>query len=377
MKFTKVLAATFCSLLLFAGCSVNNKAIVTVNGEAITKADYDKVMDAVKNNVQYQAASEEQKRPDSPMMLLAKERIVQDLIVRKLLDQEYAKRNITASKEEIEAKRKEIIAQLGSEERFNELLKQNNVSEKKITEDISNEVKINKLLEATANVKVDDKEAKDFYNANIQKFNYPQRVRASHILIQANPEVIKKSIIDADKNGKLSADEINKKVQEEMDKKLALAKDVQAQAAKNPKDFPKLAKKYSDDKASADKGGDLGMFAHQAMVKEFSDAAFALKPDTVSNVVPTWFGFHIIMVTDRAAAGLAPFEQVQGEIKAYLEQQKKIAALQGLFGGLKATAKIEFNDPSYNPENIQKQLRDAAAALNKTTPKNEEQAPAK
>ena len=54
MKFTKVLAATFCSLLLFAGCSVNNKAIVTVNGEAITKADYDKVMDAVKNNVQYE-----------------------------------------------------------------------------------------------------------------------------------------------------------------------------------------------------------------------------------------------------------------------------------------------------------------------------------
>ena len=357
MKFTKVLLSAACSVLLFAGCSANNKAIITVNGEAVTKADYNEVMDVVKNNPQYKSAPEEQKKEDSPMMLLARERIVQDLIVRKLLDQEYAKRKITATNEEIEAKKQEVIKELGSKERFNELLKQNNITEDKINKDLANEVRINKLLEATSNVSVSDKEVKDFYKQNEKQFDYPQRVRASHILIEANPEMIKKAIIDADKDGKLSAADIDKKVKEEMDKKMALARDVRAQAIANPKNFAALAQKYSDDKGSAQKGGDLGFFPREAMVKEFSDAAFSLKPDTVSEIVVTQFGNHIIIVTDRAAAGIAPYEQVKGEIKAYLEQSKKISALQNLFDGLKSNAKIEFNDPAFDPKNIQDKLK--------------------
>ena len=357
MKFTKVLLSAACYVLLFAGCSADNKAIITVNGEAVTKADYNEVMDVVKNNPQYKSAPEEQKKEDSPMMLLARERIVQDLIVRKLLDQEYAKRKITATNEEIEAKKQEVIKELGSKERFNELLKQNNITEDKINKDLANEVRINKLLEATSNVSVSDKEVKDFYKQNEKQFDYPQRVRASHILIEANPEMIKKAIIDADKDGKLSAADIDKKVKEEMDKKMALARDVRAQAIANPKNFAALAQKYSDDKGSAQKGGDLGFFPREAMVKEFSDAAFSLKPDTVSEIVVTQFGNHIIIVTDRAAAGIAPYEQVKGEIKAYLEQSKKISALQNLFDGLKSNAKIEFNDPAFDPKNIQDKLK--------------------
>ena len=362
MKFTKVCLSALCSLLLFAGCTSNNKAIITVNGEAITRGEYNEMINLIKNNPQFKNAPAAEKVETSPVMLMTKERVVQDLIVKKLLNQEYKKRNITANDTEIETKKQEIIKQLGSEEKFNEILKQNNVSQKRIKEDLANEVKIHKLVEATSDVKVSDKEVKDFYNQNKDRFNYPERVKASHILIEANPELIKKSIIDADKDGKLSAADIDKKVKEEMDKKMALAKDVRAQALKDPKKFADLAKKYSDDKGSAQKGGDLGYFPREAMVKEFSDVAFSIKPDTISEIVVTRFGNHIILVTDRSAAGLAPFEQVQGEIKAYMEQDKKISALQKLFDGLKSNAKIEFNDPSFNPENIQKQLRAAAQA---------------
>ena len=362
MKFTKVCLSALCSLLLFAGCTSNNKAIITVNGEAITRGEYNEMINLIKNNPQFKNAPAAEKVETSPVMLMTKERVVQDLIVKKLLDQEYKKRNITANDTEIETKKQEIIKQLGSEEKFNEILKQNNVSQKRIKEDLANEVKIHKLVEATSDVKVSDKEVKDFYNQNKERFNYPERVKASHILIEANPELIKKSIIDADKDGKLSAADIDKKVKEEMDKKMALAQDVRAQALKDPKKFADLAKKYSDDKGTAQKGGDLGYFPREAMVKEFSDVAFSIKPDTISEIVVTRFGNHIILVTDRSAAGLAPFEQVQGEIKAYMEQDKKISALQKLFDGLKSNAKIEFNDPSFNPENIQKQLRAAAQA---------------
>lgn len=362
MKFTKVCLSALCSLLLFAGCTSNNKAIITVNGEAITRGEYNEMINLIKNNPQFKNAPAAEKVETSPVMLMTKERVVQDLIVKKLLNQEYKKRNITANDTEIETKKQEIIKQLGSEEKFNEILKQNNVSQKRIKEDLANEVKIHKLVEATSDVKVSDKEVKDFYNQNKERFNYPERVKASHILIEANPELIKKSIIDADKDGKLSAADIDKKVKEEMDKKMALAQDVRAQALKDPKKFADLAKKYSDDKGSAQKGGDLGYFPREAMVKEFSDVAFSIKPDTISEIVVTRFGNHIILVTDRSAAGLAPFEQVQAEIKAYMEQDKKISALQKLFDGLKSNAKIEFNDPSFNPENIQKQLRAAAQA---------------
>lgn len=360
MKFTKVFLSAMFSLLLFSGCTVNNKAIVTVNGEAITKGQYNEIMDLIKKNPQYKAAPEEQKKDDSPMMLMTRDRIVQDLITKKLLEQEFKKRDISATNEEIEAKKEELIKQIGSKEKYQELLKQNGVAESKVKEDLANVIKVDKLVEAVANVKVSDDEVKDYYSKNKAQFNFPQRVRASHILIEANPESIRKTIIDADKDGKLSAADIEKKVKEELDKKMALARDVREQALKNPKEFAALAKKYSDDKGSAQKGGDLGYFPREAMVKEFSDAAFSQKPDTISEIVVTPYGNHIILVVDRAAAGLAPFEQVQGEIKAMLEQNKKMSAMQALFTGLKASAKIEYNDPEYNPKNIQDKLRQPA-----------------
>ena len=360
MKFTKVFLSAFCSVLLFAGCTSNNKAIVTVNGEAITRAQYNEVMDLIKKGPQFKAASKEQQQENSPMMLMAKDRIVQDLITKTLLEQEFDKRKIEASDAEIEAKKEELIKQIGSKEKYQEALKQNGVSESKVEEDLANVIKVDKLASAISDTSVSDKEVKDFYNENKAQFNFPERVRASHILIEANPELIKKSIIDADKDGKLSAADIDKKVKEELDKKMALARDVRAQALKNPKEFAALAKKYSNDTGSAQKGGDLGYFPREAMVKEFSDVAFAIKPDTVSEIVVTRYGNHIIMVTDHAAAGLAPFEQVKGEIKAMLEQNKKLGAMQNLFNGLKSNAKIEYNDPEFNPENIQKQLREAA-----------------
>ena len=368
MKFTKVFLSAFCSVLLFAGCTSNNKAIVTVNGEAITRAQYNEVMDLIKKGPQFKAASKEQQQENSPMMLMAKDRIVQDLITKTLLEQEFDKRKIEASDAEIEAKKEELIKQIGSKEKYQEALKQNGVSESKVEEDLANVIKVDKLASAISDTSVSDKEVKDFYNENKAQFNFPERVRASHILIEANPELIKKSIIDADKDGKLSAADIDKKVKEELDKKMALARDVRAQVLKNPKEFAALAKKYSNDTGSAQKGGDLGYFPREAMVKEFSDVAFAIKPDTVSEIVVTRYGNHIIMVTDHAAAGLAPFEQVKGEIKAMLEQNKKLGAMQNLFNGLKSNAKIEYNDPEFNPENIQKQLREAAMPQPQSAP---------
>ena len=143
-----------------------------------------------------------------------------------------------------------------------------------------------------------------------------------------------------------------------MAQKKAKAEKLLAQAKKNPSEFAKLAKDNSDDTVSAKQGGDLGFFAKEEMVEPFAKAAFDMKPNTISNLVQTPYGYHIILVTDRQKAGVEPFEKVKSEIKEFLTNQEKVKVLQQFVDTLKNNAKIEYNDPSFNPASIQKALKE-------------------
>ena len=128
---------------------------------------------------------------------------------------------------------------------------------------------------------------------------------------------------------------------------------------KNGEDFDELAKENSEDTATAAKGGDLGFFAAQEMVPEFSKAAFSMKPNTISqNLVKSKFGYHIIMVVDRMAAGQDSFEKAKPDIMAFLENQKQLEAIDKLVESLKKNAKIEYVNTEYDPENINKTIQE-------------------
>ncbi len=357
MKITKIMLAATLAMFGLTGCSMNNSAIIKVNGESITKAQYEEAYKVETNNPQYKLFENAMKDNDSPMPLMLKDRIVNELIVKTLLGQEVAKRNIAVSDEEVKAKRAEIAEKAGGEENLKQILTNNQVDENKFIEDITNELKMEKLVDAIAKVDITDKDVKEFYNENKAQFNYPERVRASHILIQVNPAQVKQDIISSDTKGELTSDAINKKTEEALSEKLKLAKEVRVKAAKNPKEFASLAKQYSDDKATAANGGDLGFFPKEAMVPEFSKAAFSLKPNVVSDVVTTDYGYHIILVTDKAKAGIQPFENVKDEIRAYLEQQKKVDAVKNLLDGLRASAKIEYINADYDLNKIQTEIK--------------------
>jgi peptidyl-prolyl cis-trans isomerase C len=87
--------------------------------------------------------------------------------------------------------------------------------------------------------------------------------------------------------------------------------------------FDKLAKEKSTDKASGAEGGDLGWFKKSDMVKEFADAAFALKKDELTETpVKSQFGYHIIKLEDTREAQFPPLDAVTPQIKQRLEQQK-------------------------------------------------------
>jgi parvulin-like peptidyl-prolyl isomerase len=81
------------------------------------------------------------------------------------------------------------------------------------------------------------------------------------------------------------------------------------------------------------------------MVPEFSDAAFAMKKDEISNPVRSDFGFHIIKVTDRREAGTVTLDKAKPQLLAYLKQQKKQAEIQKVVEDIRAKADVKINLP--------------------------------
>jgi len=117
------------------------------------------------------------------------------------------------------------------------------------------------------------------------------------------------------------------------------AEALQKRAAKG-EDFAALAKENSEGPSAKD-GGELGYFAQKQMVKPFADAAFALKPGEVSDVVETRYGYHVIKVEDKRAAGKVPLSEVKDRIRESLQQQKVGEAVRGILSQLQKDAKIK------------------------------------
>jgi peptidyl-prolyl cis-trans isomerase D len=147
-------------------------------------------------------------------------------------------------------------------------------------------------------VQISDDDLKVIYQRDIQQYQVPNRVHAEHILFMTVGKT------DAE------VDEIKKK-----------ADDVLKQAKKGGK-FDELAKKYSEDPGSKDKGGDLGWLVQGQTVPEFEKAAFSLQPGTISDLVKTQYGFHIIKVLEKETAHTKPFEEVKDSIRTPLTLNK-------------------------------------------------------
>lgn len=360
MRAKTLLVTTMLSVVLFAGCGLkSNEAIITVNNQKITQGEFDKLFDKQASGGMFQALKIDLKDGKNDFMYtILKDRVVNELIVKALLEQEMAKRDIKVTDKDVNEAVKDIIDKVGSKQRLDEILKQNGITSAQFKTDLKEEVKMKKLAQQLGSFEITDAEANKYYKDNIKKFQSPEKVRAMHILISANPKEIEEIIRSDAANSSLDNKAILAKVNEEMKAKEAKAKELLAQAKKDPKQFAQIAKENSDDTGSANQGGDLGFFAAQEMVPEFSKAAFSMKPNTISDkLVKTQFGYHIIMVTDRATAKTEDFNNVKDRIKEFLSNQKQIEAVDNLVESLKKTSDIKYVNADFNPENIQKDLQ--------------------
>ena len=356
----KLLCCLALSTVLLSGCSLMHKSegIIKVNNEVITQAQFEEAFDSSVDKSflkSFGGSKNFVKSDENPMYGIFKDKIVNELIVKSLLDQEIAKKGIKATDEDIQNELKIIIDKVGSKEELNKILKQRGVSNAQFTDDLKTQIKIKKLVNSVQKINISDNDAKKYYDTHKSEFVHGEQVRASHILISANTlEIIQQ--LKA-KNPNIDPADMNTQVEAAIAVQKAKAEKVLAQVKQNPDDFAKIAQKESDDKASAERGGELGFFPKEAMVPEFANAAFSMKPNTVSEqLVQSPYGFHIIKVTDRMEAGSTPYAKVKDEIKFYLETQKQIEVLKNITDGLMKNAKIEYLNDSFNPKKTVKDV---------------------
>lgn len=358
----KFITCAALSAILFTGCTLgeNKEGIIKVNDSIITRGEFETAVDKEINNSPFKAfggAANFVKEDSNVMYLIYKEKATRELIIKALIDSEIAKRGIKVSDDDIKNEMKTIIDKVGSKEELNRILKQRGVSNAEFTEDLKTQIRIKKLINSIEKISISDSEAEKYYNDNKDQFKHGEQVRASHILISADTIQTIQDI--KAKNKDISPEELNKKVEEIFAAKKAKAEAVLKEVKANPDKFEQIAKKESEDKVSGERGGELGFFSREAMVPEFSNAAFSMKPDTISeNLVKSPYGYHIIKVTDRIEAGSTPFAKAKDEIKFYLETQRQIKVLKNLTDGLMKTAKIEYLDKSFDPENINKETKE-------------------
>ena len=200
------------------------------------------------------------------MKTQAGKQVLNNMVMEKVLIKNYK-----VEDKEVDKKYDEMKKQYGDQ--FDTLLKQQGIKEETLKTGVRAQLAQEKAIEKT----ITDKELKD---------NYKPEIKASHILVKDEATA--------------------KKVKEELGQ---------------GKSFEELAKQYSEDTGSKEKGGDLGFFGPGKMVKEFEDAAYKLKKDEVSEPVKSQFGYHIIKVTDIKEPEKS-FEQSKADIKKEIVQKK-------------------------------------------------------
>jgi parvulin-like peptidyl-prolyl isomerase len=251
--------------------------------------------------------------------------ILDSIIVLKVLKSYSEKNNITVNNEDIEAEYVKIIANYPSEEDFNNDLKAKKINRSFLDEQLKNQIIRDRVFnKVTKDVTVTDEEILNYYNDNLDElFTVPEQVRVSHILIKFNiPE----------------GSELNDAIKKEAKDKIS---EVQKQLSDGG-DFAELAKKYSEDTASAPNGGDIGFISAGQTVPEFEEAAFALETGKYSEIVETYYGYHLITVTERNEAYVKSFDEVEETIKTYLLSNKQMEKWQEFITELMESIEIEY-----------------------------------
>jgi foldase protein PrsA len=269
-----------------AACS-GGGAIATVNGQPVSRADFDSKLEG------------------NPMARQVLQTSVQEI----LLDQYAKDHSITISDADIQAKEDSIKATFVGQP-WDQVLKTRGLTEDDVHRALKDQLIIDKAVGKDINIT--EPQIKAFFEKNHAQFDKPEKVQARHILVGD----------------------------------LATANKVEA-LLKAGGDFAALAKQYSNDPGSKANGGDLGFFGRGQMVKQFDQAAFSLPIGKISAPIHSAFGYHIIQVEAKQPAVLATLANTHDKIADQLRQQQESPLVGQFLNNLIATANIQVSDPRF------------------------------
>jgi foldase protein PrsA len=285
--------------------------MATVNGDKIDRGDFEKAFQA-----QYEQYEQMGAAPLA-MLEFLRWQVLDSMVQQRLLTQAARRQGIEVSSRDVEQEIKRYLDRAlkgragQADRRYRDSMER---SLRQHENDIRDQLLVQRLQQAvSAQIKPTDAAVRDSYREAL----------ASHILFRVDPN---------DKSGRSDA-EAKKKAQEVLAKLRAGG------------DFAALAKQYSQDQATAPKGGDLGWFSTLQMATEFQKAAFALQPGQISDLVKTTFGYHIIKLRQVRYNLPADFEQKKNDYRRQFVQQQQSRAWGDFTRVLRERAKIEIRDP--------------------------------
>lgn len=353
-----------------------DKAIATIGNRKITLTDY---RTAYRNTLEfYRSMYKNQFTEEMIEQMGLRQRVLENLIDREVLLQEAGRLGISIPPEEV---RKSIVNTPSFQENgmfsrrlYERLLNFYGISAGDYERDKQRDLSLEKLRAMIKNaVRVSDKELRDYYNmqneqakieyiafnpqtsnenipvseqevaafydVNKEKFRIPETAKVKYILFDPK---------DFEGKVEIAQDEIKEYYESDPDRvtepKTVKARHilfkldqntpaekvqaVQTKAAavlerlKKGDGFEKLAKEYSEDKTSAEKGGDLGYFKRGEMVKPFEEAAWSLKPGELSSVIRTPYGFHLIRVDEIKEERTKSLDEARDSIEKELRAEK-------------------------------------------------------
>jgi len=355
----------------------SNVAVAKVGGQSITMQEYSNALQTLRSQLQAEGKVDPATLEDPKL----KQSVLDKLIITHLLNAEVNRAKFILSDEQLA----KYITQLPefqqdghfSQEVYDKLLAQNRLSPSQFEARIRGQLLTQEVREGIAGLaylpngvaeqalkvenqqrevsvaeiktkdfvaqtKVTPEEVKAYYDKNHDKFRMPEQVKLEFVLMSANTLIPGMQVNDdemkkfyAENASKFQGDEQRRashilisfgvsataQAKQEARKK---AEEVLAEVRKNPKNFEALAKKYSQDPGSAEKGGDLGVFGRGAMVKPFEDAVFSMSPGAVSDLVESEFGYHIIKLTEIKGQAQT-YDDVKPQIRAELMYQKSLS----------------------------------------------------
>jgi peptidyl-prolyl cis-trans isomerase SurA len=333
-----LLAVAYALLLpsLLPADTVVEEIIARVNNEIITRTEYVRSRDQLKQELQQQDSA------TADRAFAEKQRdVLRDLIDQQLLLQKGKDLGITGDTElikKLDEMRKQM--NLGSMEELEKAAEAQGASYEDFKQNLRNQIITQRVIgqEVGSKMAMNKDDVKKFYDQHRAEMERPEEVRLAEIIIA--PKTPAKPTVGADGKPEPPSEA---ETEAALAAAQAKAQDLLDQVRKGAK-FADLAKKYSDGPSAKD-GGDLGSpFKRGTLSKELEDKVFALKAGEVTDVVRTKQGFVFLQVTEHQAAGIPTLKEVEPRIQDALYMQKLQPALRAFLTTLREEAFIDYKN---------------------------------